>query len=221
MMLEDLGDNDGEEGVKRVRKKWTPRLSILYKKLKLILSDPNDPNGLMALLSIAIPVYIPMKQNATHDHIVSLGSIKLHLCFSAMWELVGWGHQSAMDKLLSVFLYNNKLTDNPNHPQAYMQRLVRLHAIHLDAFLLYAKACNDRGCLLNIGNEKGWENRAVTSYFVGKRLEAKGYDLTPKKKKAKADNFQTAKKDFLAEFRSPRSNVLLLSSFECLSFWYS
>jgi hypothetical protein len=74
----------------------------------------------MALLSIAIPVRIPMKQNATHDYIVLLGSIKLHLCFSAMWELVGWGHTSTMNKFVSNFIYNNKLADNPNHPQAYM-----------------------------------------------------------------------------------------------------
>jgi hypothetical protein len=72
----------------------------------------------------------------------------------------------------------------------------------LDAFLLYAKACIDRGCLLNIGNEKVWQNRAVTSFFLGERLDAEGYDLTPKKKKAKADNIQTAKKDFLGEFKS-------------------
>jgi hypothetical protein len=158
----------------------------------------------MALLSIAVPVRISMKQNATHDYVVSLGSIKLHLCFSAMWgELVKWGYDIAMNKFVSNFLYNSKLTDNPNHTQAYMQWLVGPHAIHLDAFLLYArKACIDRGCLLNIGNEKGWENRAVTSYFLGEMLEAKGYDLTPKKKKAGADNLQCAKKDFLAKFKS-------------------
>jgi hypothetical protein len=95
MMLEDLGDNDKEEGAKRFRKKWTPHLIILFEKLKLILSNRDQPNGLMALLSIAIPVRIPMKQNATHDYIVSLESIKLYLCFSAMWELVGWGYQKA------------------------------------------------------------------------------------------------------------------------------
>jgi hypothetical protein len=61
--------------------------------------------------------------------------------------------------------------------------------------------------LLNIANEKGWENIAVTSYFPGKRLEAEGYDLTPKKKKAKADNLQTAKKNFLAKFKSVITNL--------------
>jgi hypothetical protein len=201
MMLEDFGEDDEEEGAKRVRNKWTPRL------VKLILSNPNDPYGLMALLLIAIPARIPMKQNATHDYIVFLGSIKLHLCFSAMWERVGRGYQKPMKKFLSNFLYNNQLADNPSHTQAYMQQLVGTHAIHLDAFLLYAKACIDRGCLLNIGNKKVRENRAVTSYFLGKRLEAEGYDLTPKKKKAKSDNFQTAKKDFLAKFKSVITNL--------------
>jgi hypothetical protein len=148
-----------------------------------------------------------MKQNATHNYIVSLGSVKLHLCFSAKWELVGWGHQKAMNKFVSNFLYNNKLADNPNLTQAYMQQLVGPHAINLDAFLLYAKACIDRGFLLNIDNEKCWENKAVTSYFLRKRLEAKGYDVTPKKKKAKADNVQTAKKDFLGESKSVITNL--------------
>jgi hypothetical protein len=64
----------------------------------------------MALLLIAIPVRIPMKQNATHDYIVSLGSIKLHLCFSAMWELVGWGYQKPVNKFLSNFLYTTNST---------------------------------------------------------------------------------------------------------------
>jgi hypothetical protein len=119
-----------------------------------------------------------------------------------MWELVRWGYASKMQTFVSNFLYSKKLQDNPNHTQAYMQRLVGPHAIHLDAFLLYVKACIDRVCLLNIGNEKVWENRAVTSYFLGEMLEDKGYDLTPKKKKTKPDNVQCAKKDFIAKFKS-------------------